>query len=145
MTLLIREATGDDFDSLHHLNSDSLGYDYPKGKTRDRLDRILQDEKAKVLVAEMNGAIVGYIHAVEYGCTYADALVNLLAIAVDERFRRKGVARALLSAIENWAKESGATGIRLSSGMNRATAHKFYESCGYLCRKEQKNYKKLFK
>lgn len=35
------------------------------------------------------------------------------------------------SEVEKWAKETGATGVRLVSGDKRVEAHIFYQKCGY--------------
>lgn len=40
-----------------------------------------------------------------------------------------------------WAKETGASGIRLVSGMERSSAHEFYGHCGYNYGKQQLNFK----
>jgi len=98
----------------------------------------------KIMIAECNGVIVGYIHAEDYEVTYSDSLKNILAIVVDDRFRGNGIGQALLSAVETWAKETGSVGIRLNSSMARIEAHKFYEACGYVNRKDHKNYVKIF-
>ena len=141
----IRKAVIDDFISIHLLNSFGLGYDYPTEKTKKRLAYILSKSGTMFLVAEDDGIIVGYIHAVDYDCTYSDPIKEILALAVDEEYRHKGVGRALVSAIEKWAFGTGACGVRLVTSMFRENAHKFYEACGYTVRREQKNYIKLFK
>ena len=67
---------------------------------------------------------------------------NILGIAVDPAFRHQGIGRALLNAVEEWGKQSGACAVRLVSGMERTGAHLFYQHCGYLRSKEQLNMKK---
>lgn len=144
MDLKIRDATEKDFEAIYLLNKNGLGYDYDIEKTHQRLKHILENSGNKILVAVLDGAIVGYIYSADYECTYSDPLKNILALVVDEGKRGFGIGRALLSAVENWAKESGSSGVRLVSGINREDAHKFYLSCGYTDRKNQKNFIKLF-
>jgi GNAT superfamily N-acetyltransferase len=67
-----------------------------------------------------------------------------MAIAVDEAHRGNGIGRSLLTAAENWSRECGCIGIRLSSGFERVGAHEFYQRCGYINRKQQKNFIKIF-
>ncbi|GLB59590.1 GNAT family N-acetyltransferase [Cytobacillus sp. NCCP-133] len=43
----------------------------------------------------------------------------------DQRF--KGFGSALLSYVENWAKDNGYSAVSLSSGLQREAAHRFYE------------------
>jgi len=144
MDLLIRDAVDDDYESIYLLNLNGLGYDYPKEQTKQRLAQMVKSTVCKIMIAECNGVIAGYIHTEDYEVTYSDSLKNILAIAVDDRFRGNGIGRALLSAVEAWAKETGSVGIRLNSSMARTEAHKFYETCGYVNRKAQKNYVKIF-
>jgi Predicted acetyltransferase len=61
-----------------------------------------------------------------------------------ESTRRQGVGAKLLHAVEEWAKSTGAAGVRLVSGYSRTGAHRFYEALGYSNRKDQKNFVKYF-
>lgn len=144
MAVLVRDANVNDYKALNSLNLNGLGYDYPIELTKQRLNLVLDNQKARIYVAEFDGAVAGYIHAVDYDCIYFDSLKNILAIVVDESYRGNGVGKSLLSAVEKWAKEDGASGVRLVSGENRKNAHKFYKACGYKDRKVQKNLIKLF-
>lgn len=143
MEINIRKAVASDFEDFYFLNLRALGYDYPIEKTKQRLSQILIDNKAEIFVAEYDGHVVGYLHAADYECIYSDSLKNILALAVDEQYRRKGVGLALISAVERWAVETEASGVRLVSGMNRTEAHQFYLGCGYTHRKDQKNFIKM--
>lgn len=138
----IREATIEDCPAIYRLNTESLGYSYPEEKTKERLHHILQSPAAKLFVACAGSEVVGYIHAEDYECTFQDSRKNIIALAVAAAQQGKGVGTALISAVENWARETGAAGIRLVSGINRTKAHAFYEARGYTCRKEQKNFVK---
>jgi GNAT superfamily N-acetyltransferase len=142
--LIIREAGIDDYKDICLLNRDGLGYEYPLEKTKERLAAIISATTDAIFVAENDGKIVGYIHLEAYECTYSDSVKNVLALAVDENYRRMGIGRQLIQMAEEWAKSCGAVGIRLVSGYNREIAHKFYQSCGFTLRKEQKNFIKLF-
>ena len=143
--LHIRPAELRDAADIYHLNKASLGYDYDMGKTAMRLKYVLDEGRDKILVAETDGRVVGYIHAAAYECVYTDSQKDILALAVDSRFRKQGVGRALLNAVKEWAKQTGSAGVRLVSGHNRRDAHGFYTACGYENRKDQKNFTKFFK
>jgi len=133
-----------DAERICELNRGSLGYDFPEDKTTQRLEVILSLESDRIYVAEYDGIVVGYIHGSRYECTYSESFKNILALAVDEKYRGKSIGRDLLTEIEEWAKEDNCTGVRLVSGMNRVNAHKFYLHCGYMDRKDQKNFYKYF-
>ena len=144
-TIRIRHAVIDDFIAIYLLNLYCLAYDYPPERTKKRLAHILLNPNAMLLVAETGGHVIGYIHAVDYDCTYYDSLKSILSLAVEEDYRGQGVGRALVTAIEKWAAVEGSVGVRLVTSAYRNEAHKFYEACGYKLRKEQKNYIKFFR
>ena len=140
----IRECLNSDYERLYEINKNSFGYEYPIEKTKDKLSNILNRCTDKLYVACIDDVVVGYIHGCDYECTYSDSLKNIMAIAVDETYRGKGIGKALLSAIEDWAKQCKCSGVRLVSGFDRVIAHEFYLSCGYIHRKQQKNFIKIF-
>lgn len=133
-----------DYSYIHLLNRDGLGYDYDIDRTQYKLTIVLRKGNNKIFVAEHEGRVIGYVHAAEYECLYLESLKDILALAVDPDMRGRGVGRALLAAVEAWAKETGSVGVRLVSGINRVDAHRFYLACGYIDRKDQKNFIKLF-
>jgi len=144
MEIYIRECTINDFQSIYKLNKNSMGYDYPIELTKDKLSKIFTDKRNKIFVATNNENVVGYIHANDYDVIYAPHMKNIMGIAVDSDHRRAGVGKLLLGAIEKWARETGATGIRLVSGATRTEAHNFYRSYGFTSEKEQLNFKFVF-
>ncbi|WP_199715029.1 GNAT family N-acetyltransferase [Acutalibacter sp. 1XD8-33] len=142
--LLIRDAVPGDAPALTRLNAVAMGYDYPEDRTRRKLEKLLESGRDKILVAEREGQVVGYLHLVDYDVLYADHMKNIMGIAVDPGCRRQGIGRALLEAGETWAKEQDADGIRLVSGESRKGAHAFYRALGYEGNKMQLNLKKTF-
>jgi len=144
MDIKIRKATENDVEAIHRLNKNELGYGYPLEETKDKLVKLLNDEGNEILVAESDGTVVGYIHASNYDVLYAPHMKNILAVAVDNAYRRNGIGKLLIDEAEKWAKQTGACGIRLVSGSARVDAHEFYGSCGYGNDKQQLHFKKLF-
>lgn len=140
--IIIRECALKDCESIYLLNKNDLGYDFPIEKTAKRLEMILKSESDKIFVAECDGKVIGYIHACDYDVIYAPSMKNILGLAVNSDYRMLGAGKALLTAAENWARETGCEGIRLCSGAQRKGAHEFYKKCGYICSKEQLNFKK---
>lgn len=138
----VRPAVPGDAEALARLNRDDLGYDHPVPDTARQLELALASGREAVLVAELDGAVVGYVHAEEYRVLYAPLLVNVLGIAVDGGVRGLGVGRALMDAVEAWATRRGAAAVRLVSGESRAGAHAFYERLGYTSSKRQLNFRK---
>ncbi len=140
----IRSATTADYIAIQNLNRDELGYDYPAQLTVRQLVKVLADDAQEVFVADLDGEVVGYIHAAPYDTLYTGHMKNIISLAVSTTHKRLGVGKALLARAEEWAKETGAVGIRLNSSNYRTAAHRFYEACGYEETKTQKNFRKLF-
>lgn len=144
MPFTVRIAEEKDINALAYLNQTALGYTYSPKKTAEKLKIVSPDAAQVVFVAEMQGAVIGYIHAAIYDTLYFDTLVDIRGLAVDANCRRQGVGRTLLNAAESWAKQQGACGIRLASGAARTGAHAFYAACGYENSKSQKRFIKYF-
>ena len=141
---VIRQAKISDIEDIYYINKISLGYNYNIDKQRNKLETILNDKTQAVFVADINGKVVGYIHLANYDLIYADNLKNCLGIAVEKDYQLIGVGSALLNQAEIWTTKNGAAGIRINSGIERESAHKFYTSKGYVENKVQKNFKKIF-
>ena len=143
-TFTIRRAKLSDAEDIYHINKTSLGYDYDLDKQKFKIQNVINDDTQVIFVADIGNKVAGYIHLVNYDVIYADNYKNCLGLAVDNNYKRMGIGSALLSQGEKWAKENGAVGIRLCSGIERENAHKFYKSQGYIENKLQKNLKKIF-
>jgi predicted N-acetyltransferase YhbS len=142
MKYIIREATNQDTEFLCRINKYAMGYDCPKEKTQCQLEKVLCDDKQKVFVAEIERLVVGYVHATTYDLLYANAMVNIMGLAVLEEYRHNGIAAEFIQVVEEWAKNIGADAIRLTSGKEREEAHKFYGNAGFEKKKEQINFMK---
>ena len=140
----IRRATEQDAQGIFRLNQ-AFGYEYPLEATADKLLAAVSDPGQCVLVAEAaDGVLSGYIHLEDYDTLYFPHMKNILGLIVLPEYRKRGIASALLAEAENWAKDTGAAGIRLDSGAERTPAHACYCKAGYTERKLHKNFIKLF-
>ena len=139
----IRRVSISDYKDIYMLNKE-LGYLYEEEKVREKIKYIIENKKDIILVAYINNNIIGYIHGSEYELLYSDSLINILGFVVKESYRKNGAGTALIDKLEEIAIEKKYSGIRLVSGMDREDAHRFYERNGYIYRKEQKNFIKLF-
>lgn len=145
MDLQIRECMMKDSGAIHELNRKEMGYDYPLDLTESKLKQLLGSDRDKIFVAVLENQVVGYIHANDYDLIYAPSMKNIMGIAVSGDHKKYGIGRALMRNAEEWAKESGAGGVRLVSGAARTGAHEFYRRCGYDGGKQQINFKKMFR
>ena len=143
--ITVRPARPEDAPAIQLLNAEGLGYSCPLEKTKILLESLCDRDDHCILVAELDAdTVVGYIHLEDYQTLYFDPMKNILGIAVFTEFRRRGVATRLITAGEQWARDTGAFGVRLVSGYDREGAHAFYERMGYEMRKLQKNFRKVF-
>ena len=140
----IRRATEQDVQGIFRLNQ-AFGYEYPLKATAEKLRAAVSDPGQCILVAEeADGVLSGYIHLEDYDTLYFPHMKNILGLIVLPEYRKRGIASALLAESETWAKDTGAAGIRLDSGAERAPAHACYRRAGYTERKLHKNFRKLF-
>ena len=137
---MIRKVKIRDDAAIHQLNAECLGYDFDREATEAQLVRLLENDQHLILVAEEDGQVIGYAHAVSYDCLYFPSLLNLLALAVAQDFQGQGHGRALMQALREEAKAAGYTGIRINSGISRSAAHEFYRSLGCNEKADQKRF-----
>lgn len=139
----IREAVPNDADAISELNDLQMGYKTLAKDTFERLNSILASGRNKIFVATIEGKVVGYVHVNDYDLIYFPHMKNIMGIAVDQKYKRQGIGRALMNAVEEWARSTNAVGIRLVSGETRTGAHEFYRHCGFSGDKKQINLKKM--
>lgn len=144
MEIIIRNFETKDAKNIYSLNKDGLGYDYNLEKVKEKLIKLSNNENYKILVAECDNQVVGYLEAHKYESLYQDSLVDMMALVVDEKYRGIGIGKKLIEGIELWAKSIDAKGLRLVTRIDRIKTHSFYEGIGFKEIKIQKNYKKFF-
>ncbi len=144
MDVEIRKCILSDVHAIYNLNITEMGYDYPEDATFEKIEKLLQSDSDRIYVAVVDNCVVGYVHANNYDVIYAPHMKNIMGIAVLNSQKGHGIGKALLKAVEKWAINTGAYGVRLVSGSSRTGAHEFYRHCGYTGDKQQINFKKKF-
>lgn len=128
----VREALAEDADDVARL-MELVGGTLKAGDSRARegLEDFLADDGV-VLVAEVDGRVVG-------ACTLLLKRMNpmderpgawLDGLAVDERYRRRGIARALMAEARTRAEAAGCDSIVLHAHEEQQAAVRLYESLG---------------
>jgi hypothetical protein len=127
---MVREANVNDYIEICKISVDDLGYDCEPSLVKHRLEN-LDLGREVVFVADVDGKVVGYVHAEKFNTLYYKSMVNIQGLAVAKAYQRNGHAKALMNAVENWARENNIDLIRLNSGTIRTGAHEFYRAIGY--------------
>lgn len=141
MEVILRKATVEDvpgLDTVMQVISDEPG-DF--NKMRGLIRRMERDEQKYLLVAELDGEIVGSLLGVVFEDICKDCRPILLVenVAVLEKCQGLGIGRKMFEEIERWGRERSCHYEMLVSGMNRTGAHRFYGALGF---EEVKGFKK---
>ncbi len=111
---------------------------------KQRLETLITEDGALLLVAEMDGEVVGYIHGqmVVY-LLFAGREMLISEVFVVEEARGKGVGKALIGAIEREAVKQRCFRISVLNGRERESYKRgFYPSLGYQERPQTANFTK---
>ncbi len=109
-----------------------LGYPTSAEELGERLERLTDRRDGEVLVAELDGDVVGLAAYVLIDVLERpDPQCRVTALVVDDRFRRRGVAYALLHTIEETARDFGCFRLEVTSRAERAEALAFYRAAGF--------------
>jgi len=108
-----------------------LGYPSPTSEVRKRLERIRHDDGHFVSVAEIDGQVVGWVHAFVKYSIDAGPRAEIGGLVVDEGHRGAGLGKLLMSEAEELARSRELEGVYLRSNVLRESAHAFYEAMGF--------------
>ncbi len=129
----IRPIQTTDTEALLELNA-QLGYALDRSSLERQLEHILQHPDHHAWLAEREGQVLGYVHGQRILRLTTPEFTEIVALVVDEKARRTGVAAALVQQLE----QSSAAQLRVRCQVKRSGAHRFYENQGYRENKEQK-------
>lgn len=121
----IRPAKAGDLDALVALEIACFEGDRI---SRRQFNYLLKKGNASILVAELDGKLVGDLVLLY---SRATSVARLYSIAVDERMRGKGIARMLMQAAEREAWDHRRAYLRLEVRKDNHAAIRLYQSLGY--------------
>ena len=100
---------------------------------RARLEELLDEPRARVLVVENEDGIVGGASFwVKPDLAHGDTVVEVPMLVVAEDQRRTGVGKLLMEEVRNVASENDASQIELVATRGNVTAREFYRSLGFV-------------
>jgi len=94
--------------------------------SREDLKRLIDDSPAALLVAELDGTLVGAVIAAWDGWRG-----NIYRLAVDDGHRRRGIGLRLVQAAEKYLHDCGARRITALVAYDDPDAGSFWDAAGY--------------
>lgn len=141
---VVRMIATQDYEDIHDLNTE-LGYTYDQEKVYKKIISILEAGSDIVLVAEVDGKVIGYAHGAPYETLYADNLLNTVCFCIKEGIAEEDqIGNELYLAFEERAKRFGFKGIRLALDQEREKAHALFMKHGFETKRSLQHYIKYF-
>jgi ribosomal protein S18 acetylase RimI-like enzyme len=135
----VREATDDDLAGIQEVAERSWEHDYPDILSRetavdgahewygaDEMARELHSTDAQVLVADVDGEAVGFVHTVVAG-----EEGDILRLYVDPDHRGEGIGSSLLDAAVAHLDAQGVDRVQAMVLVDNEAGNRFYRSQGF--------------
>jgi ribosomal protein S18 acetylase RimI-like enzyme len=126
----IRDAQGADLAAIRRLIS-QLAEVPDEAEFRARFERVMLTREHRVIVAELDGDVVGVLHVFERPALGKPCEAVIQALVVDSSRRSAGVGEALMREAETWAEQRQLASTALHTRIDRDRARAFYERIGY--------------
>lgn len=115
----------------------AAGHLFDEPPLPEATERFLADERHHLLIAYVDDAPAGMVTGVEMTHPDKGTEMFLYELGVDEPFRRRGVGRALTSALADLARERGCYGLWTITDEDNVAARTTYERAGGLPEEDQ--------
>jgi len=131
--MIIRRMISDDIPKLAQLYEQFWNEKSSVEKMLKVFEKISRNETHVLLSAIENGELIGSVMGIVCEDLYGDCrpFMVLENMIVDEKHRRKGVGKALISRLEKEAADLSCSQIILVTETNRISTCNFYVSAGY--------------
>ena len=110
---------------------------WPEREGAADFQRLLADDKSVVLVARLDGQVVGHVagYRSQSSPTRQSVTVGVLrSMYVRSSARGAGVGRRLTEAFIDWARDQGCIEVHVDSYFENAPARRLYERSGFAAR-----------
>ena len=128
--MIIRDAGAADVAAVHRLTG-QLADAPDEAAFRARFERAAASDGHRIIVAEVEGKVVGVLHMFERPALEKPGEAVVQALVVDGEARSGGIGEALMREAEVWAQHRKLPSVSLYSRVDRKRAHAFYERIGY--------------
>jgi len=128
----VRDARPGDCPAIAGLMHELLGHAPQAGTVRRRLARLPRTDTSRVLVAVVDGQVVGVVglHVIP-PLHRGRRLCRVRGLCVNAAYTRQGIGRQLVNAAEAFARRAGCHSIELVTAAGRTGAHAFYRRLGF--------------
>lgn len=86
-------------------------------------------------IDKLKQVVVAYSDGKPAGCgaikPFSDSEMEIKRMYVSPEFRKQGIAKSILTELEDWAKQLGFTACVLETGKRQTEAVSLYPKCGY--------------
>lgn len=141
MTISMRPAVPEDRTRIvdlylalrdHHrsLQPANPRYSVPRAGWERTIDRAMANDEARVIVAEEDGIIVGFMKLAFVEKPWGKSC-EVETLVIDDPRRSLGIGRRLMDEAERIARDSEAAGVRVDVLFENVRAREFYERLGY--------------
>jgi N-acetylglutamate synthase-like GNAT family acetyltransferase len=132
---VIRDAQSSDLEAIRRLYR-QLNPDDPvltDGADADAFAEILRTPRLRLLVLELDGAVVGttYLNVMPNLTRSASPYAVIENVVIDEALRGEGLGKQLMAATLTAAWEAGCYKVMLMTGSKNPATHAFYRACGF--------------
>lgn len=129
----IRKAEERDYSELMNLYNAFCDTDRFSKPGNDSFHRVLNNPNNHVYVAEDAGKVVGFINfTTRDAIRYAEPVIELDELYILPEMRRRGIAKALMKKLYEYAKIIDCSFISIESASYRNEGHAFYEKLGFI-------------
>src|SRR5215213_6147479 len=134
---VVREATAEDAEGLYALAlelADALGDRRPRFEAiRARLLELLEEPRARVLVAEGGGGVIGVASLwVKPDLAHGDTVTEVPMLVVSADARRQGIGKLLIEKVQSIATAENAALLELIATRENDVARAFYRALGFV-------------
>jgi GNAT superfamily N-acetyltransferase len=126
----IRQITREDVEEIMPLMI-QLGYELNIDELMRRFEILDSSPGHRLFAAEIYGRIAGFCHVFARPALEKPPEAVVQSLVVESADRNSGIGRALMGAVETWAREQGFASICVYSQVERTDAHAFYANLGY--------------